>query len=336
MIKDKRILVFVNNEQVLLKIKKNLSFSKKNFISFITIGNSELKNDGFIGKISNCYLLTKNIEAHHVSVVYSLSAKYSINCFPYNLASDSLKILKDIKESVLIDVLDEAIKDPSETMNAQGIYHIFSMNLFDTLKAYGLKRLLIQFFEACNDFSSLKFFYQIVLVLVSQNDYIDKDFVRYFSHIFTNKPLNTELCRTYFEILQASTTKNIQKALMGNIVHSAESVMILSKTEYFDEFIHKYKNFYSFSKENFYEFCGIMKNLYEDTRKKYLKYYLDDDFIVINKDEIGQVLVNLVFSDFYEVIKSVLETISEFSLNYLNVSSIVGAFLQILKELNDC
>ena len=66
-------------------------------------------------------MLTKNIEAHHVSVVYSLSAKYSINCFPYNLASDSLKILKDIKESVLIDVLDEAIKDPSETMNAQKI-----------------------------------------------------------------------------------------------------------------------------------------------------------------------------------------------------------------------
>jgi Beige/BEACH domain/PH domain associated with Beige/BEACH len=356
-LKNNKIIVYIDDKLAEFREKKNFKLSSKNLISEIKIGASE----DFKGKISQILIFKKSLDTDYQILMCNVSFKYTLIKFPNSIDTEKAKALKDLRDMVILDVLDDIPSTKDRNWNKYS-------NLYHTINAYSLKRLLVELCESLSDYKVIYYYnsfskkddleflsilYQIFLFFIKtspEDTLIDKEFVEYFAYTVKTNPVNSEICDTYHHALRGAAKKS-SNILLKTFISTPELVEFSSKTQFFTIIIQKYKEMFLMSKENIYQFCSMIKTLEEDNITYFFRLFIGTDTEELRKDDIGYVLQAFIdsleyfkdyssehskeYSTIKSVIKSILRTISEFDYDYSYISITSIVLLHLIEKIND-
>ena len=323
--------VWVNGVLQMTKSRKNYKIPKVNKLEKVCICNSCIfttENYGFEGKVSSLLLFKKALDPVQIQELFNISP--NISC---------IDIDKEFKDLVFLDLLDNLHES---TITFPSIYKFHNIPIHKTLKAYGIRRFLLQVHKSITDPETLNEFFSLAKTLIYRNlqkfetEYFSKDSIWFLSYLLTKSSYSDDICCSIENILEICSDEN-GKTIINTLITSKHLLMFLLKNKKLYRFVFKkLKILLELNKENLLIICNTIKTVGFEDFSEDLTGYLNGKPETEIFQFFPQVLFHFALNQEYDTIHKILISLKILEIDVNTCKNMLGAILYIVDKQFPC
>lgn len=318
------ISIYTNGTLQSSKYWKTCKLQKSNKLEKACICNSCIfthENSGFIGSISSLILFKRPLDPLQIQQYFNSSANIS-----------SIECEKDLKDLIYIDLLDNLFTAPNDF---SGIYKFQHIPMHKTLKAYGIRRFLLNIHKSITDTETLNEFFSLTKTLIYKNvqnseiEYFTKDSIRFLSYFLIKSPYSDDICCNIENILEICSDEHANIILNTLITSSKLSEFTEKNKKFYRFIIKKLKNLLELNKESLLILCNIMKNSGLEDFSEELTGFLSSKSESLIIQNLPQVLYYFCSEQQYEIVYNMMVSLKILEIDVIACKSLLACILNM-------